>query len=401
MNEPLSRDRFAQLVAARLRTRGATELKYEAGTFSIGYRLGSGQGFVNLANAHTRALRAAPAQVAKLIDEFLDLQGREQETHGGTYAQEAARLLPVVRDVRYFSMSMLQLRHSGIAPGQIPQVPYRSLAGEVVVALFLDSERSMAQVSNTQLQEWGVSFDTAMQRALENLRARSQPGFSKQGDGLYLGAWNDDYDSSRLLLPELLKALPIRGEPVVGLPARNRLLVAGARDPKALDRLAQATAGLIESEQRPMTAQLLRLAGDRWVAFDDVLPSTPKLREAGFKLLMRDYEQQKALLEAILEKDGTDLFVATWKVFQVPEGVLSLTQWTKNVASLLPKADRLALLDMDTREMLIVPWQQAAALLGDELTPQGMHPERYLVSGYPDAATLKKLRAVAVTKAQV
>jgi hypothetical protein len=64
---------------------------------------------------------------------------------------------------------------------------------------------------------------------------------------------------------------------------------------------------------------------------------------------------------------------------------------------LLPKTDRLALLRMDTREMIIVPWSVAAEVLGTRLQPQGMDPERYLASDYPDDSQLAKLRAAALT----
>ena len=59
---------------------------------------------------------------------------------------------------------------------------------------------------------------------------------------------------------------------------------------------------------------------------------------------------------------------------------------------MLPKTDRLALLSMD-REIIIVPWSVAAEVLGSRLQPQGMDPERYLASDYPDDPHLVKLRA--------
>jgi hypothetical protein len=396
---PLTRERFAQLVMARLRTRGAAQIEYQAETFSIGWREGQNRAVLNLANAHQRACAVPPPEVAKVIDHYLGLQ-QSAPPAGAGYEAAAARLMPVVRDVRYFSIAMLQLRHADLG-AEVPQVPFRTLAGEVVLALFTDAERSMAQVSQAQLRDWGVGFEEALARAMRNLQARSAPSFSKQADGLYASAWKDDYDSSRLLLPELLASLPIRGEPVAAIPTRNHLLVAGARDSGALRRLAQATVKILDSEPRPMTAQLLRYGGGQWSACDDPAASIPALREAHFKLLLRDYAQQKDLLEAILRREQKDLFVATLQAFNTREGTVSLAQWTKNVDTLLPKADRLALLDMETREMLIVAWEQAAPLLGAALQPQGLHPERYLVSGYPDKRQLEQLRGVALTKAKV
>lgn len=394
----LTRDRFAQLVMARLRTRGATELSYEPGTFSLSYRLADGQGGANLANVYASACQAPPPEVAGLIDGFLSALDEQRQRAGAGFEAVAARLMPGLRDERSVSLSQLQLAMSGL---DCPDIQTPTVAGEVVRMLFLDAERSTAQVNDGHLQEWGVGFEQAMERAMQNLRARSAPNFIRQAEGLYLSGWNDDYDGARLLLPELLTQLPLRGEPVVGLPSRGRLLVAGSRDPAALDRLAQLCADLLESEPRPMTANLLHYSRGRWVLFEEPLPARRRLHEAEQKMLQGDYERQKALLEPFMQKKGADVFFASLQMFETPQGLLSVAQWTRDVASLLPKADNLALLDLKSREMLVVPWPQAAALLGEGLKPQGLYPERYLVHGFPEKDLLKKLRAVAVTKARV
>jgi hypothetical protein len=402
MSQPggLAPERFAQMVIERLKTAGFTDLALDGANFSIHYRSPENRGAINLGNYYAKARGAPPAEVAKLIDGILEpLSKRLVQTHSEGFDAAASHLMPVVRDKRYFGMSNLMMVNSGIDPSPGTAMQFRPMVGEVVIALVRDTERQMLQITQGILDGWGVTFDQALDRALANLRARSPLKFKENGNGLFVSAWNDDYDGSRVLMPELLGGLPIVGNPVVSMPSRNHLLVAGSRDRAALDRLVNATAVLLESEQRPMTAQLMKFEKGKWLPFEENLPSLPKLREAGFKLIHRDYAQQKDLLDSILAKKKKDIFVATAKAFQAKDGTgfLSLTQWTKTVVTLLPKTDRLALLSMDTREMIIVPWSVAAEVLGARLQSQGMEPERYLASDYPDDSQLAKLRAAALT----
>lgn len=402
MSQPggLTPDRFAEMVIERLKTAGFADLALDRANFSIRYRSPENRGAINLGNYYVKARGAPPAEVVKLIDGILEpLSKTLVQSRSAGFDAAASHLMPVVRDKRYFGMSNLMLVNSGIDPSPDTAMQFRPMVGEVVIALVRDTERQMLQVTQGILDGWGVTFDQALARALTNLRARSPLKFKENGNGLFVSTWNDDYDGSRVLMPELLGDLPIVGNPVVSLPSRNHLLVAGSRDRAALDRLVNATAVLLESEQRPMTAQLMKFEKGKWFPFEENLPSLPKLREAGFKLIHRDYAQQKDLLDSILAKKKQDIFVATAKAFQAKDGtgLLSLTQWTKTVVTLLPKTDRLALLSMDTREMIIVPWSVAAEVLGARLQSQGMDPERYLASDYPDDSQLAKLRAAALT----
>ena len=58
-------------------------------------------------------------------------------------------------------------------------------------------------VSPENLRTWDTSFDELYEIGLARLRDHTIPKFEKQ-QGFYIGGWQDDYDNSRILIPEML-----------------------------------------------------------------------------------------------------------------------------------------------------------------------------------------------------
>jgi uncharacterized protein YtpQ (UPF0354 family) len=395
----LTQDRFAQLVIARLRSTGADDIQYDPQAFSLAFRRPGGSGAVFLATTYARARDTPPAEVGKLIDAFLALPDQPAAKAVGSFAEVASQLLPVVRETSYFDFTNLKLRATGLTEEQLPKIPLREIVPGLVSALVRDLPDAMAPVSEADLQRWGVTYQEARRQAFINLCARTPEGrFSQPVNGLFVSSWNDSYDDSRMMITDLLKAMPLRGHPVVAIPSRNHLLVAGSQDPAALDHLVAMTAYVLEHEARTTSALILKYENDRFQPFGERMRSTALLRAAAFKRQHADYDQQKQLLEAWLQRQKVDVFVATAKAFQTQDdpALKSLCQWTKGVPTLLPKCDHLALLDMDSKELLMLAWPVAAEVLGPLLKPQGMAPERFLADEYPTDAQIRQLRASAL-----
>ena len=312
--------------------------------------------------------------------------------------QAAPSLLPVVRDRRYLDMAILMAKVSAAkAKVDIPNFPFRALAGELVVTLGLDTPTATSVVTAIELESWGTSFEAAYTVALANLRARTQGSMHEVRPGLYVSRWGDGYDASRLLLPELLKQLTLRGEPVVSVPSRNLLVVAGSDDPPALAALAQLAAKVLGEETRPLSADVLHFHAQGWREAAASVSQQPRLLRARQLLLQRDYNQQAELLNQLNQAQGKDLFVASYKLAESSDDkpYRNITQVTEGVGlTLLPKADELAFLTR-TQEFLLVPWTEAEAVLGAALKRLAIHPVRYRHQGFPNAAQLELLRSKA------
>jgi hypothetical protein len=161
------------------------------------------------------------------------------------------------------------------------------------------------------LEKWGVTFDDAFDVALANLRHRSDKAFVALAPGLYCSDWADTCDTSRVLLPDVVSALPVRGPPVVMVPNRNVILVSGAEDEEALRGMVRSARKVL-SDPRPLSADALLLEVGAWRNY---VPNTAE--QSGIELVeLQDeqasfcYADQKGLLDKIHDRTGEDIFVA-------------------------------------------------------------------------------------------
>lgn len=143
--------------------------------------------------------------------------------------EAAEHLRPVVR----------RRQHSNDPQAPSP-IPTRPLCGELVAMLAVDWPRGRCPVDEALIAQWGISFDTLWENALDRLRQDSpMPPASPLGqfDTLYFG---DFYEASRLLLPELFDNQRFRGDPVALPLTQKRVCIAGHLDEAALMALVEA-----------------------------------------------------------------------------------------------------------------------------------------------------------------
>ena len=70
----------------------------------------------------------------------------------------------------------------------------------------------MRSITQENLDGWGVTFYEAMEAARHNLTQLEHAFIGpKEGEGVYLCAATDGYDSSRLILLDLIRQLRVAG----------------------------------------------------------------------------------------------------------------------------------------------------------------------------------------------
>src|SRR5262249_6095587 len=136
----------------------------------------------------------------------------------------------------------------------------------LAVSLVYDLPESLVQIQQHQLDTWGVSFDAALQRATDNLIAISWHRFDEVAPGVWRSPWQDNLDTSRLVLPELFRAHEVQGGPVVIAPNRDTVLLTGSDDEAGLTRLAELAEEAF-AQPRAVSGVALRLETDGWVPF--------------------------------------------------------------------------------------------------------------------------------------
>jgi uncharacterized protein YtpQ (UPF0354 family) len=302
-------------------------------------------------------------------------------------------LLPVLRSWWSFAGEALTDRIFGTEAPCAPAVSH--IGSDLGVALIAAAAGAASAITGAQLQASGLAPEAALSAALDNLRPRSAPAFESLKPGLFLSQWRDGYDASRLLFPDLVAALPVKGDPVVLAPTRNALLVAGADDTNALLALADAGAETLSTTDQPLSARPLRLRDGKWTDFaldsEELGPFYDLLRGQW----TREYAEQKQLLDQLHAQNGDDIVVGDYAPMQNRHTgkPFCMTFWVDGFVNLLPRADAVVL--KSAAEVMVVPWRTATAVIAHRLASTDHYPIRYRAEAFPSADELGQLRAVA------
>jgi hypothetical protein len=302
-------------------------------------------------------------------------------------------LLPAVRNRNHLEMTALQMRADKDADFRWP---YRVLAGPLAVGLVYDLRESMMHVQQHSLDKWKVTFDEAFEVACGNLQHNSRDSLERVETGVWKSPWRDSYDPSRMLLTGYIRGHDVTGDPVVMVPNRDTLLLAGSADAGALGTLAALAEDAYE-RSRPISGRAFRLgADDQWVPFlpAEDHPHYEQLKLMQVRSIGGDYADQAEALKALHEKTGKDIFVASFSALKRQDtgDIRSYCVWSEGVVALLPRTDDLFFFrpkgSEDGEVVATVPWEQAQAVLGERIKPVGLYPERYLVEGFPSEEQL-------------
>jgi hypothetical protein len=335
-----TRDELAELMIGLLHREGATAIQYDPGMYQIRLTRADGSPvFQNLHNAYLAYGAARPWQRGSVLHRFASTSW--QIPPAATWEEAVPRLRPGIRDTYLLESARLQTRLQDVK-GAPPT--FRSLTDRIGIVLIEDHKEHMSIVPASSLETWGVSFDQALETALANLREVSAPRWTTPFPGVYISAWNDDYDASRLLLDDELS-----GVPVALVPHRSCLIVTGSDDDEAL---ARALALAEEAQARaPGTISVLplRRTPSGWSSWE--IGSQHPCRETFHRLRLQEigglYNDQKQLLDAILQKEDVDVFVASYSGIQSEKtgALYSYCVWTRDVAGLLPRTELIGFCD--------------------------------------------------------
>lgn len=253
------------------------------------------------------------------------------------------QIVTVVRERALFASTSLLWKLDGTASP--PRQQHEPISDWFAKALVIDSPTHMALVNEVQVQTWMQTPDELFAFGLEKLRSAKPPAFVED-NGVFKGTWNDDYDSSRILISGLFDDLPLRGHPVVTIPNRLTLLVAGSEDTAAIKRMLATAEDIVRNIAKPQNpAPLLVENGE--VSDYTVETSSPIYNDvARAKRLtaLIYYQDQKVQLEQLYEKSGKDIFVASYSLNQTESGdYRSHAVLSRGVSTLLPVVDDLIL----------------------------------------------------------
>lgn len=382
----LARDRFAREIQRAIAAAGGpSDFVYDRETFF----LRRGETFANLGNVYHAYREAARAHRPQLIANFVAAFGGGAEPDIDAFSAVESKLVAVVRERAF--LATLEGPGWGLekAVEAAKRPAHEPITAWFSRALVIDYPTHVAIVNRAHLTSWGLTFEEAFAVGLDRLRDGTLPKFRAE-DGYYVGAWNDDYDSSRLLVPSIFADIPLNGAPVVVLPNRLTLMVVGEDDHAVLGAMLAKAETIVRERAKPQNPAPLVLRDGVFVDFT-VPPASPifnAVERARKFAALSIYQDQKANLERCYEKSGKDIFVAAYTLNEGDDGrYRSFSVWSKGVATLLPETDFVLFVDParpESKNVIgCVRWAAVAANFGDLLLDTKMFPPRHYVSGFP------------------
>jgi hypothetical protein len=264
------------------------------------------------------------------------------------------------------------------------------LGDDAVIMLAYDGEETLSVVVQSQLDDWGVTFEVAMETAIANLRDRTIDTFINLGDGVMLGQWNDAYDSSRILLQDVIYRAG-GGDPVVMIPTRGRFLVGPSQSVAAQLKMIDFSLNSLQQDGRPVSAGMYKISDGLIVQYVPQHAEVVALLDQLKKMhLLDEYGSQKNMLEKIHENEEEEIFVATFNLYKndATGRITSHATWSKDVKTLLPKTDLITLFQAGKTEadhkMFLVTWEDLWKVAGHSLEEVEGYPVRYLAADFPE-----------------
>lgn len=399
-SQDISRDEFAQHLIEAIRQSGEPhEPQYNP---HDGHLRGTGpeKQVVMLANIFREYEQANPNQRATIFRNAVRTWFSSRRVLPDDYESAQPDMLPGIRARAASEFTNLRLQRDG--EKKLVPVDCQVQIGEhLLLVLVYDLPEAIVTLQQRHLEDWKVSFDEAMEQALKNLRGLNPSGFERVAPGVWQSPWRDNHDGARVMLLDLLREYPVRGELVAMIPNRDTLLFTGADDEVGLGHLARLAEKALE-HPRNISGGALRLVGDKWEDYQPPVghPSHDAFRALRTCWLAGVYNSQKNLLDELAEDSGEDVYVASASVMQDKETGRRTTfsVWTEPVHSLLPETDevfffRQRIVDGRVGGDILAraSWQRVLAVLQGRLEPLGCYPERWRGREFPTEAELEAL----------
>ena len=390
----VSQREFAGIVSEAFRESGVANLEFRESEFAL--KIPGKDSTIFLHNSYSSFCGAPKKEraaiVTRLVASFTSLPEIPK-----SFAAAKPNLMPVVRDAAYYSLSRLLTRKHKSDDTELEWQSEKFASG-LILGLAYDTEHSITSINQKQLTEWGVELKEAFAAAKDNLWEKTDPSKMVGQNGVYVAQWHDSYDSSRMMLTELIYRLQVDGDPVAFVPNRDAFWVTGKDNVAGLRTIMKIGSESHFKLGHSLSPDLYVLVDGKWVLY---IPEDAEVKAQWLATRRRrnylDYDQQKKLIDQIHDQTGEDYFVASFTVFERPDKKeWSACVWTNGVDSSLPKADAIGfVVDAENRDMFVVPWERATEIVGGLMQEEAdLVPVRYRVRGFPAPDQVKQLRAV-------
>lgn len=223
---------------------------------------------LQVGNAYQRYLNAPEDLEATLADQVASARDVQRQLSAEDAQAGEGVVLPVIKTRAWHEVAMRQLGAS--QPQAASPFVIEPLAGDLVVTYVLDTPASMSFLSPEQAAQRELHGPALRAHALDNLARRLPELEIKGGDGRYAARLDRNYDAGMALLFERWRErVPLRGEPVFAIAARDELLMCGSEDGENLASLRGIAREIAGSSAYGLSAGLFVWRDGGLRAFED------------------------------------------------------------------------------------------------------------------------------------
>jgi hypothetical protein len=385
---------FAETVMSFLKDEGETRpVSYDEGL----QRLSVGDGralthFVALTNLKARyeAIEEPRSRVRVLERDLIALRWTKP-----TLEVLGRRLFPRLRPKAALASLELKrkvLEHINGTSASDLTVAFKDFNSQLAVQLVFQLSEEAVDVGRDRLAAWGRELDELMGLALQNLMRVSDQQPREIRPNLWAVTGGGGHIAARLLVDDVLETLPFKDDAVAMAPNQNVLLFAKKSDDEALARMAQIG---LDASQAPfgLWGLTMERVGPKWEVWplDPSRPASSALKIAALPGLVKLYQAHKELLGAWLELQRQVMEVSPLLAVQEEHAVYTSAVWQRGVPTLLPRADKVAVVDVSQGEPKAwsVPWDQVPSV-GIKLERYEGELEYWRATGDASMAAVKK-----------
>ncbi len=255
-------DRYSKLVKKtypKMRVKRLDPLGFEfSGSPADGH-----QAFLD--NAY-REYQQSPDQLDDILNHYVAFLGENKDTEETKLHRN--RIVPIVRSAKYLDV-IKELRKGRSATTDNDPI-YETIVPGLLLIYALDRPRSIRTINADDLKTLKLSRKDLPDLARSNIRRMIGDKLRLNGSaGVFYVETGGTYESSLLTFSALWdkRAIPVKGDYVVYVPARNVIIITGSEEEKAAE-LARKTANEIFSEApRPLFAKPLVRRDGRWALY--------------------------------------------------------------------------------------------------------------------------------------
>ena len=380
-----SQDKFARISLHSLKANGwARQVEYDSEKFEFRYPNQDGELAVTyLGNPYREWLTATDTEKDRVIQNFV------------CFIFEADSDLPIDDDALTHLLPILRSRADSLTdlgqPGDTFNYAHttRHFCDNMLLMLAIDLEHGIAHLTDSKMNELGVSFEECLGVATTNLLDRGNHKFRELEMGVFASNCEDMYDASRILLHDIILRLPINGNPVAILLSRSCLLITGSEYKHGLARIAEIALENLPDEDRAIAAAPIELFDGKWRSFSVTIDHPPQLQRLLNYQQLWNYSSTKELLQELV---GQDIYVASFCTIEDGGQSDSFATWAFSIPTLIPKVNAIVIEINDSGSRITKKFDDVNAVCGPfDLFEETEFPPRYRL---PDIISIDQLAAL-------